>query len=63
MYPCLHTIHISCGKIEYPGFNGDIDSLRMSCPGCGVAALTILNAPFIASGKENEEFELWDVPL
>jgi hypothetical protein len=63
VYPCLHVIHVSCAKLQYPGYAGDVELFRQSCPACGVAALQILNQPFIGLDKEKEEFALWDVPF
>jgi hypothetical protein len=64
LYPCTHVIHIACGRKEYPhGGNPSLDVLRESCPACGIAALKIMESPFIDPATERDEFAKWGVPF
>jgi hypothetical protein len=65
IYSCKHAIHVSCGVKEYPGYDPATkeQSLRESCPACGLAALRTLTLPFIDPDNAQNEFEQWDVPL
>jgi hypothetical protein len=64
LYPCTHVIHIACGRNEYPhGGNLSPEVLRESCPACGIAALKIMESPFIDPANERQEFAKWAVPF